>query len=161
MFPAAMQEKKPGMKKFVQTWVITTLAVLVAVNVVPGIHFQDNNLWIPFITSLVLGILNAFIRPILMLIALPLLVLTLGLFTLVINMLLLYFVGVLLKPHFVVDSFGSALVGSLIISVVSVALNILTGAGNARVTFRRGQRPPDSGPKNGSGPVIDVKVRLT
>ena len=144
------------MKKFVQTWVITTLAVLVAVNVVPGIHFQDNNLWIPFVTSLVLGILNAFIRPILMLIALPLLVLTLGLFTLVINMLLLYFVGVLLKPHFVVENFGSALVGSLIISVVSVALNILTGTNRARVTFRRGHRPPDSDPKNGNGPVIDV-----
>jgi putative membrane protein len=154
MFPTAM--KKPGPRKFFQTWIVTTLAVLVAVNVVPGIQFQENNLWIPFVTSLVLGILNAFIRPILMLIALPLLVLTLGLFTLVINMLLLYFVGALLKPHFVVDSFGSALVGSLIISVVSVALNILTGAGNARVTFRRGRRPPDSDPKDGNGPVIDV-----
>jgi putative membrane protein len=151
-----MQEQKPGMKKFFQTWIITTLAVLVAVNVVPGIHIQDNNLWIPFVASLVLGILNAFIRPILMLIALPLLVLTLGLFTLVINMLLLYLVGALLKPHFVVDSFGSALVGSLIISVVSVALNILTGAGKARVTFHHRRRPPDSGPKNGNGPVIDV-----
>ncbi len=152
-----MQEQKPGMKKFVQTWIITTLAVLVAVNVVPGIHFQDNNLWIPFVTSLVLGILNAFIRPILMLIALPLLMLTLGLFTLVINMLLLYFVGVLLHPHFVVDSFGDALVGSLIISVVSVALNILTGTSKARVTFRRGgNRPPESDRKDGNGPVIDV-----
>lgn len=156
MFLLAMQEQKPGMKKFLQTWIITTLAVLVAVYVVPGIHFQDNNLWIPFVTSLVLGILNAFIRPILMLIALPLLVLTLGLFTLVINMLLLYFVGVLLQPHFVVDSFGAALIGSLIISVVSVALNILTGTNRARVTFRRGTRPPDSDSKGGNGPVIDV-----
>jgi putative membrane protein len=156
MFSMAMQEKKTGVRKFIQTWIVTTLAVLVAVNVVPGIQFQDNNLWIPFVTSLVLGILNAFIRPILMLIALPLLVLTLGLFTLVINMLLLYLVGALLKPHFVVDSFGSALVGSVIISVVSVALNILTGAGKARVTFHHRRRPPDSGPKNGNGPVIDV-----
>jgi putative membrane protein len=156
MFPMAMQEKKPGAGKFIQTWIVTTLAVLVAVNVVPGIQFQENNLWIPFVTSLILGILNAFIRPILMLIALPLLVLTLGLFTLVINMLLLYFVGALLKPHFVVDSFGSALVGSLIISVVSVALNILTGSGNARVTFHHRRRPPDSDPKDGNGPVIDV-----
>lgn len=156
MFSSTMQQKQQGMKKFFQTWIVTTLAVLVAVNVVPGINFQDNNLWIPFVASLVLGILNAFIRPILMLIALPLLVLTLGLFTLVINMLLLYFVGVLLKPHFVVDSFGSALVGSLIISVVSVALNILTGTGRARVMFRRGRRPPNSDTKGGKGPVIDV-----
>ena len=151
----AQPNMQPGAKKFIQRWLITTLAVLVAVYIVPGIHFKENNLWIPFITSLVLGILNAFIRPILLLIALPLLILTLGLFTLVINMLLLYFVGVLLKPHFVVDSFGSAFLGSLIISVVSVALNILTGSSNARVSFRHRRRPPNSD-RDGGGPVIDV-----
>jgi uncharacterized membrane protein YvlD (DUF360 family) len=73
----------------------------------------------------------------------------------VINALLLYFVGWMLYPNFVVETFWSAFLGSLIISVVSVALNILTGAGNARVTLRHRQRPPGSD-RDGGGPVIDV-----
>jgi len=79
----------------------------------------------------------------------------LGLFTLVINALLLYLVGVILRPHFIVETFWSAFLGSLIISIVSVALNVLTGSGNTQVTFRHRQRPPDSD-RDGGGPVIDV-----
>jgi len=146
---------QPGAKRFIQRWLITTLAVLVAVYLLPGLHFTDNSLWTPFVTSLILGILNAFIRPIMMFMALPLLIFTLGLFTLVINALLLYFVGWLL-PSFEVSSFGWAFLGSLIISVVSVALNILTGSTNARIRFQRRRRPPRSDGSGGSGPVIDV-----
>src|SRR5262245_58560511 len=105
MLRRAMNEQKPRLKKFIQTWLITTLAVLIAVHVVPGIRIEENNLWAPFVTALVLGILNAFIRPVMMLLALPLLIFTLGLFTLVINGVLLYFVGWLLKPAFTVDTF--------------------------------------------------------
>ena len=151
---------QPGTKKllrFLKSWIINTLAVLVAVEIVPGIHFNNSGLLTPFIASLVLGILNAFIRPILMLLALPLLIFTLGLFTLVINALLLRLVGLLLTPHFQVDTFWSAFLGALIIGIVSVALNVLTGG--ASVTVRRQRRPP---PQNKSGgddddkPVIDV-----
>ncbi len=145
----------PGLKKFIQRWLITTLAVLVAVYIVPGIRLEENNLWTPFVTALVLGILNAFIRPIMMLLALPLLIFTLGLFTLVINALLLYLVGLMLRPHFIVETFWSAFLGSLIISIVSVALNLLTGSGNTHVTFRHRRRPPDSD-REGGGPVIDI-----
>ena len=140
--------------RFLQSWVINTVAVLVAVIILKnGISYEDKlqNL---LIASLLLGILNAFVRPILMLIALPLLIFTLGLFTLVINALLLYLVGALMEPHFQVKSFGYAFLGALIISVISVALNVLTG--NARVSVQR--RPPEP-PKNSSGsngPVIDV-----
>ena len=49
------------MKKFLQSWAINTLAVLVAVYIVPGIRFKDDSFWTPFVTSLVLGILNSFI----------------------------------------------------------------------------------------------------
>ena len=142
------------MKKFLKSWAINTLAVLVAVYMVPGIRFKDDSLWTPFVTSLVLGILNAFIRPILMLLALPLLIVTLGLFTLVINALLLYFVSFLLGSYFEVDSFGAAFLGALIISIVSLLLNLLTGGSRARVHFHHRRRPPDS--EEGGGPVIDV-----
>lgn len=142
------------MKAFLKSWVINTLAVLAAVYMVPGIHFKDNSLWTPCITSLVLGILNAFIRPVLMVLALPLLIFTLGLFTLVINALLLYFVSFLLGRYFAVDSFGAAFLGALVISIVSMLLNLLTGDSRAHVRFQGRRRPPDSG--GGGGPVIDV-----
>ena len=143
------------MKKFLKSWAINTLAVLVAVYVVPGIRFTDNNLWTPFVTSLILGILNAFIRPVLTLLALPLLIYTLGLFRLVINALLLYFVSFLLTQHFQIDSFGAAFFGALIISFVSFLLNLITGAARTSVRVEHRRRPPDSG-RGGSGPVIDV-----
>jgi putative membrane protein len=94
-----------------------------------------------------------------MLFALPLLIFTLGLFTFVINALLLYFVGVLMSPplwstpHFQVDSFGFAFLGALIISIVSVVLNILTGSG--RFTVQR-RPPPSRKSDDDNGPVIDV-----
>lgn len=143
------------MKKFLQSWAINTVAVLVAVYVVPGIRFTDESFWTPFVTSLVLGILNAFIRPVLTLLALPLLIVTLGLFRLVINALLLYFVSFLLAPHFQIDSFGAAFLGALIISIISFLLNSLTGANRAQVRVEHRSRPPDSD-GGGSGPVIDV-----
>jgi putative membrane protein len=138
--------------RFLSSWLFNTVAVALTVVILhKHINYDtDVNL---LLASLLLGILNAFVRPILMLIALPLLLLTLGLFTLVINALLLYLVGTLLAPHFTVDSFGFAFLGALIISVVSIALNVLTG--NARFSIKRG--PP--GPPNksgGNGPVIDV-----
>ena len=142
------------MKKFLLSWAINTAAVLVAVRIVPGIHFKDESLWTPFVTSLVLGILNSFLRPILMLWALPLLIFTLGLFRLVINALLLYFVSVLLRRFFEVDSFGAAFLGGLVISIVSVMLNLVVGGGRSHVRFERRRPPPDSG--RGGGPVIDV-----
>jgi putative membrane protein len=143
------------MKKFLQSWVINTAAVLVAVYVVPGIHFKDASLWTPFVTSLMLGILNAFIRPILMLFALPLLIFTLGLFRLVINAMLLYFVSFLLGQYFEVDTFKAAFLGALVISIVSLLLNLIVGGSKSRVRFERHRSPPDSG-RGGGGPVIDV-----
>jgi putative membrane protein len=140
----------PKLKKFIQSWVINTLAVLVAAYLIPGIHYRS-----PldlFVASLLLGILNAFIRPMLYRLALPLVIFTLGLFILVINAVLLWFVGSL-NQGFQVNGFLSAFWGALIISIISLVLNSLTGTGNTRVEVRRGRRPP--GP-DGGGPVIDV-----
>ena len=141
------------MKKFIQSWFINTLAVLVAVYIVNGIHYRK-----PLdlcVASLLLGILNAILRPIIMFLALPLLIFTLGLFMLIINALLLYFVGFILQPHFFVDGFWPAFWGALIISIVSLILNTLTGTGNTRLRVQHRTRPPDSGPEGG-GPVIDI-----
>jgi putative membrane protein len=140
-------------KRFIQSWFINTLAVLVAVYLVTGIKYEK-----PIdllVASLLLGILNSIIRPILLFLTLPLLIFSLGLFTLVINALLLYLVGYLLRPHFYVDGFWSAFWGALIISVISTILGALTGTGRTRVHVERRRRPPGSG-DGGAGPVIDV-----
>ena len=103
-----------------------------------------------------LGILNAILRPILRLFALPLLLLTLGLFFFVFNALLLYFVGNVVKG-FHVETFWSAFWGGLVISFVSLVLNSLTGTGDARFAVRRGVAPPPKSSKDdGGGPIIDV-----
>ncbi len=143
----------PKTKKFFLSWIVNTLAVAVACAILPGIRY--NTFLDLLIASLLLGILNAFVRPILLLVALPLLIFSLGLFVFVINALLLYFVGSILHG-FQVDSFWWAFGGALIISTVSLLLNALTGNAKGRIEVRRGGRPPNSDPGDGGGPVIDV-----
>ena len=139
-------------RRFLQSWAINTLAVLVAVVLLPGIHYGTTlDL---FLASLLLGVLNAFIRPILLLVALPLLILTLGLFMLVINAGMLMLVSAIMGRGFVVDGFGWAILGALIIGFVSLVLNVFTGAKRARIVFKT-QRPPTRR-DDGDGPVIDV-----
>ena len=150
-----MQPDSKKLVRFFQSWVINAFAVLLAVIILRNHISYDNKLLNLLLASLLLGILNAFVRPILIFIALPLLIFTLGLFTLVINALLLYFVGYLMSPAFKVDSFGYAFLGALIIGIVSAALNALTG--NARISVqRRGPPNPPGSSGGGNGPVIDV-----
>ena len=150
----------PGLKTFLQRWAVTTLAVLVAANVVPGIDYDTTTALL--LASLLLGALNAFVRPLLLLLSLPLLVMTLGLFLVFINAALLYLVGSLVKS-FHVETFGSAFWGALVISLVSLVFNALFGIRGGHVRIHRGPpRPPGStGRKldrgdDGGGPVIDV-----
>lgn len=140
------------LKHFFQRWVITTFGVLIAANVVPGIHYET---FVGLLlASLLLGVLNAVIRPIMIVLAFPLLLFTLGLFVLVINGLMLYFVGTLLKS-FQVDTFLAAFLGALVISIVSLFANALLGTNQPKETPVRRQRRPGP-PRDGGGPVIDI-----
>jgi putative membrane protein len=143
-------------KLFLQRWLITTVAVLVAAHIVRGIEYQT--VLGLFAASLILGILNAFLRPLMLVLAFPLLIVSFGLFILVINALLLYLVGWLMRPQFSVADFWSAFWGGLVISLVSMAVNALLGSGGARIQVEPGKRPPPAPPrgKDGGGPVIDV-----
>jgi putative membrane protein len=143
----------PKYKEFLLRWLNNTAGVAVAAYIVSkGIHYKKPIDLV--VASLLLGMLYAFVRPLLMLLSLPLLILTLGLFTFVINALLLYLVGWALNPYFVVDNFRSAFWGALVITVVSFLLNSLTGTSRARFTVHRGGPPQN--PRSGGGPVIDV-----
>ena len=152
------------MKLFFQRWIINTLAVLIAAWLLKGVSYNWTTIplgqfkvEIPsglIVAALLLGILNAILRPILLLLSLPLLIFTLGLFTFVINAIILLLVSWLLRPHFVIDGFGTAFLAALIISIVSLVLNLVTGTGKSRVSVQRktSSKPPD----DGEGPVIDV-----
>jgi putative membrane protein len=135
-----------------QRWLINTLAVFVAAKIVPGIWCDSFTTLL--VTAFLLGVLNAFLRPLLVLLALPLVILTFGVFFFFINALLLYLVGRMVKG-FHIDSFSAAFWGALVITLMTLLLNSLTGSGGARFKIRRGTRPPNR-PDDGDGPVIDV-----
>jgi len=108
------------MKGIILRWLFLTLAILFAAYLFPGIHV--NSFGAAFLSAMVLGILNAFFRPILIILTLPINILTLGLFTFVINAFLLMMTSGVIGG-LIVDGFGSALLGSLIISLVSWMLS--------------------------------------
>jgi putative membrane protein len=101
-------------------WFITTIAILITAYFLPGVTVRSFGA--ALVTALVLGLINAFIRPILMLLTLPLTILTLGLFTFVLNALLVLLTSAIV-PGFDVRSFGWALLFSLVFSVVSFLLH--------------------------------------
>lgn len=118
------------MKRLLVRWVITALALFVAAWLVPGIRVSGSA-WIAYaLMAVVLGLVNALVRPLLKLLTCPLVLLTLGLFTLVINGLTLW-LSALIANHFgiqfYVDGFWPALLGALIVSVVTVVLSALLG----------------------------------
>ncbi len=100
-------------------WLLNTIAVLVAAYLLPGVDVA--NFWTAFVVAVVLGIVNAILKPILILLTLPITILTLGLFTLVINAALILLVSKLV-PGFVVTGFIPALLFGLIVSLVNSVL---------------------------------------
>jgi len=110
-------------------WLLNTLALFVVVNVVPHIHYRS--LVTLAIAALVLGLLNALVRPILFFLTLPLTVITLGLFVLILNALVLELVSFFVHG-FTIDSFGWAVVGALVLSLVSMITNRIGGSDRRR-----------------------------
>jgi len=116
------------MTKLLLRLVINMLALYAAMALVPGIQAQSEN-WLSFIwLALIFGLINALLRPLLMLLTCPLIILTLGLGTLLINTLLFYLAGVIgqaFNVGFTVDGFWPAFLGALVVSIVSIVLSLL------------------------------------
>jgi len=109
---------------------VTAVAMWVAVQVVPGLDFSGD-IWKLLLVAFIFGLINAFIRPILLIFTLPITIMTLGLFLLVINALLLVLTGVIsteLDLGFTVADFWAALLGSIVISIVGLLLSLLIGS---------------------------------
>jgi putative membrane protein len=115
------------MTKFIIRWVINAVALFAAVWIVPGIDYLGD--WVGILwLALIIGLLNSLVRPLLKFLTCPLIILTLGLFTLVINtgmLLLTRTIGQSLGIGLSVDSFWSALLGSLVMSLVSIVMSVI------------------------------------
>lgn len=102
-------------------WFITALALLAAAYLIPGIEVAS--FYIALIVAVLLGIANVILRPILIILTLPINILTLGLFTFVINGFLFWFLATFIDGFDIITSgwggFGVAILGALVVSVVS------------------------------------------
>lgn len=108
------------MPHFLLTWLLTALAFIITSRVIPGIVIT--NFPAALVAVVVMGLVNAIVRPIIVLMTLPLTILSLGLFLLVINAISLWLVAYL-TPGFDVNGFVPALLGSIVLSLVSGLLN--------------------------------------
>ena len=116
---------------FIGRWVVLTLATMVAVWLVPGIETVGGAWLGPIMCALVLALVNATVKPIMNIISLPLTIITLGIFYLVLNALMLQLASFLSREIFhagiYIQSFGSAFIGAIIISIVAMIVGGVTG----------------------------------
>jgi putative membrane protein len=118
---------------------INAAALWVATRLVPGVTFTGD--WLPFLgVALVFGVVNTFVGPVAKILAIPLIILTLGIFLLVVNGLMLWLTSSLssaLGLGFHVSGFWAAFFGALVVSIVSTLLTIMVG-GSKRTEIRIG-----------------------
>jgi len=109
---------------FLIHWLIVAVALWVTASIVPGVTVSSYG--VLALAALVLGLVNALVRPVILILTLPLTILTLGLFYLVVNG-LAFGLAAALVPGFAVASFGAAVLGALVVSVVSWGIGVLAG----------------------------------
>lgn len=113
--------------EFIGTWLVGVIAVAVSIWLVPGINVVGGAYAGPIFTALFLAIVNACIKPVLKVIGLPFTIITLGLFSLVINAFMLELASFLSRniTHngITIDSFGAAFIGAIVVSVVTMILS--------------------------------------
>jgi putative membrane protein len=107
-------------------WLLNTLALLVVVYVCHP-HFLVRDFLTLAIAALVLGLLNSIVRPILFVLTLPITIVTLGLFLIVLNAMMLEITAAVV-PGFAIESFGWAIVGALVLAIVSLVTNRIGAA---------------------------------
>lgn len=110
------------LKQFGVRWLANGVGLWAASELIPGI--ESDNLAVIIIAALVFSIVNAFIRPIAVLLSLPAIILSLGLFMLIINALMLYLVTAI-YPRFIIESFGSAVMAVIVVWVMNYAISAL------------------------------------
>ncbi len=126
-------------KLFVLNLAINIISILAAVWLVPGITLSGP-WWAPAVVALLFGLLNTGLRPLLLVLTLPFVIVTLGLFMLIINGLMLYLTSWLAQGFdvsFTIRGLGAAVLGALVVGAVSTALRLLSGENLLRIQVRR------------------------
>lgn len=102
--------------------ILNAIALLLTDKIVPGIHIED--FWTAILAAIVMGVINTLIRPILLFLTAPINFVTLGLFTFVINAIMLYLSSLIVRG-FTIDNASSAILGAIVLSVVATILSSL------------------------------------
>ncbi len=136
------QQRQSGPWGFLTRTIVLTLATIIAIKLLPGVRIEGGSVWVAIMTALVISLLDNFLRPILIFITLPFTVLTMGLFIFIINAIIIELTASIVGP-FQVDSFGYALLFSLIITVLNYLLELPNRWLN-RTTYKpRGDKDTD------------------
>lgn len=138
------------MKGFLLRWLINIVAMILVISIVPGIHSEGRAATV--MAALVLGLINATLRPVVFALTLPLTIFSLGIFTLFMNGFFFYLVPKIVEG-FVIDDFSAAFWGALCFSVISFLLNIFIGPQGRFKAYRYEGRPQDRN-------VIDVDAEV-
>ena len=131
-------------KSIFKSWLLVALGVLIASHMFTGIRYTDTSALV--VAVLLLSLCNVFLKPLLMIFALPFIILTFGVGIWMINALLFMLVGNLVAG-FSVDSFGDALAGALVVSLTGLVANLVFGSSKVQVRTSRSSRNvrPDAG----------------
>ncbi|MBQ9587335.1 MAG: phage holin family protein [Bacteroidales bacterium] len=116
-------QRYSGFGGFVMRTIVLTLATIIAIRFLPGVRIVDGSVMTAIFTALVIAVLDNFVRPILVFITLPFTIITLGLFIFIINAIIIKMTAAIV-PAFQVDSFGYALLFSLIITLLNYLLEL-------------------------------------
>ncbi|MBI3361295.1 MAG: phage holin family protein [Chloroflexi bacterium] len=115
------------MAKLILRWAVVAVAIWIAILIVPGIHADPRDWTTIAAMGLILGLMNALVRPLLKFLSCPLIILTLGLFILVLNALVFWLAGWVSEMFglgFTLENFWAAFFGALVVSIVSGVLSI-------------------------------------
>lgn len=103
-------------------WLVSVVAILIAAYLIPGVHLTT--FMAAIILSVVLGIINVFVKPVIGILTLPINIVTLGLFSLVVNALLILLAGMIVQG-FTVDGFWWAMLFSVVVSLVNAFFHLI------------------------------------
>ena len=147
-------------KSIFKSWLLVALGVLIASHIFTGIRYTDTSALI--VAVLLLSLCNVFLKPLLMIFALPFIILTFGIGIWMINALLFMLVGNLVVG-FSIDSFGDALAGALVVSLTGLVANLVFGRSKVQVRTSRSTRnvgPDAANPErpNTQKPIKDDDV---
>lgn len=140
--------------RLLYTWIVLAIGVLASAHLVPGISYDNASSL--FVVVILLSLLNTFLKPLLLFFTLPFIVLTLGLGVLFINA-FLFFIAGRLVDGFEVAGFGSAFLGGLIISILTILMNSLfSKPGKRQVQARRSGKRSQNRFRGNDDDIIDI-----